>query len=427
MMMDFEKSEYWYDRLKQFKSTAKGSSLREATCQLAYLDIALPGRGSKSILELIKSCYTLLKEKSIPVPPFSVTSNQPSLMNGGNDFCEWSKHDREIAAAAGKSVPDFLGKYGKGLVNTALAESFFEKSGDPYEVISLASKGRLEAEMGGKLELCFAANAVLMRQYLVSGNPDAAKSILDSFEKTAVREQLNRMLPTIEAFRCRIALMEGDKAVIDEWFSTAPDENDTFIAMERYRYLTKIRCYILENELERAYSLIELLRYYAEKCDRKFIGMELSLLTAIVKFRRSDEWKNEFVNSLEEICDYKFIPIISREGAAFFPLLMECRQQCASNPKITPKWFGSVYEATGRMARRYPLYLKTEKMSAIEVSSMDTRILSCFAEGFSVQKTAEMLSLNFETLRSRIKELYRRLGAKNKTEAVMIACEMKKI
>ena len=50
--------------------------------------------------------------------------------------------------------------------------------------------------------------------------------------------------------------------------------------------------------------------------------MELSLLTAIVKFRRSDEWKNEFVNSLEEICDYKFIPIISREGAAFFPLLM---------------------------------------------------------------------------------------------------------
>ena len=70
--------------------------------------------------------------------------------------------------------------------------------------------------------------------------------------------------------------MEGDKAVIDEWFSTAPDENDTFIAMERYRYLTKIRCYILENELERAYSLIELLRYYAEKCDRKFIGMELS-------------------------------------------------------------------------------------------------------------------------------------------------------
>ena len=79
------------------------------------------------------------------------------------------------------------------------------------------------------------------------------------------------------------------------------------------------------------------------------------------------------------------------------------------------------------MARRYPLYLKTEKMSAIEVSSMDTRILACLAEGFSVQKTAEMLSLNFETLRSRIKELYRRLGAKNKTEAVMIACEMKKI
>ena len=40
-------------------------------------------------------------------------------------------------------------------------------------------------------------------------------------------------------------------------------------------------------------------------------------------------------------------------------------------------------------------------------------------------KTAERLNMNFETLRSRIKELYRRLGAKNKTEAVMIAREMK--
>ena len=66
-------------------------------------------------------------------------------MNGGKDFCEWSKHDREIALSAGKIVCAFLGQYGKGLVNAALAESFFEKGGDPYEVISLVSKAKLEA------------------------------------------------------------------------------------------------------------------------------------------------------------------------------------------------------------------------------------------------------------------------------------------
>ena len=425
MLLDFEKSEYWYKKLEQYRDTAKGQNKREATRQLAYLDIALPHLGSKNILELIKSCYTLLKDKSIPFPEFSVTSNQPSLMNGGKDFCDWSKHDREIAATAGKLVSTFLGKYGKGLANAALAESFFEKGGDPYEIISLVSKAKLEAESGGKPELCFAANAVLIRQHMISGSPDAAKSLLDSFEKTAKRENLNRILPTIGAMRCRIALMEGDSATVSDWLKTAPDEDEAFVALERYRYLTKIRCYIAGDEFGRAFSLIESLRYYAEKCDRKFISMELSILAAIIKYRSGSEWKKEFIPALEKICEYRFVPIISREGAAIFPLLTECRELCAADRNIDGKWFETVVEATGKVARRYPLYLKTDKARPADISPIDVRILACLAEGLSMPKTAERLNMNFETLRSRIKELYRRLGAKNKTEAVMIAREMK--
>lgn len=50
-------------------------------------------------------------------------------------------------------------------------------------------------------------------------------------------------------------------------------------------------------------------------------------------------------------------------------------------------------------------------------------ILTCLADGLSVQKTAEKLNVNYETLRSRVKEIYRRMGARNKVEAVMIARE----
>ena len=119
------------------------------------------------------------------------------------------------------------------------------------------------------------------------------------------------------------------------------------------------------------------------------------------------------------------MPIISREVAAVFPLLHECRGLCEADRKIDPKWFESVVEATGKVARRYPLYLKADKISAADLSPIDIRILACLAEGLSVQKAAERLGMNYETLRSRIKELYRRLGAKNKTEAVMIAREIK--
>ena len=265
---------------------------------------------------------------------------------------------------------------------------------------------------------------MLIRQHLVSGNPDAAKSVLDSFEKVAKRDGLKRLLPTIAAMHCRIALMEGDSAAVDNWLKTVPDENEAFNAMERYLYLTKIRCYIAADELDKAYSLIESTRFYAEKCDRKFIEMELLILTAIIMYRRGSAWKDNFVKALEKICEYRFIPIISREGAAVFPLIEECREQCCADRKINRKWFDAVFDAVGKVARRYPLYLKSTKTNIGDISPMDARILACLAEGLSVSKTAERLNINFETLRSRIKELYRRLGAKNKTEAILIAKKM---
>lgn len=173
----------------------------------------------------------------------------------------------------------------------------------------------------------------------------------------AKRDGLKRVLPTISAMRCRIALMEGNSAAVENWLESAPDENEAFIAMERYLYLTKIRCYIAHDELDKAFSLIEATRFYAEKCDRKYIAMELSILTAIVLYRRGCAWQESFVKALEKFCEYRFIPIISREGAAVFPLLEECREACCADRKINKKWFDALFDAVGKMSRRYPLYL----------------------------------------------------------------------
>lgn len=427
MLLDFDKSEYWYNELKAYKNRAIGSKQREAICLIAYLDVGLPGRGSVNILQLIKDCYTLLTEKSLSVPEFSVTSNLPSLMNGGKDFCDWSKHDREIAATAGNIVCSFLGKYGKGLANAALAESFYEKGGDPYEIISLISKAKLEAEAGGKTELIFAANATLIRQYISHGEMDNAKELLNSFEKTAQSEKLHRLFPNIEAMRCRMSLYSGDMEAVGQWMKKAPDESRMFNALERYRYLTKIRCYIAYENYDRAYALIETLRYYAERCDRKYINMELDILTSVILFRKGDEWESIFIKALEKICEYRFIPIISEEGAAVYELLNQCADSCSRNKKINREWFARVISETGRISRCYPMYLKATAKDFSKLQPMDIRILTCLADGLSIQETAVRLNMNYETLRSRIKEVYRKLDAKNKTEAVMTARGMKLI
>lgn len=423
LLMDFEKSEFWYEELKEYKDTATGTKAREALCLLAYLDIALPGRGSVNILQIILDGYRLLTEKAIAMPEFSVTSNLPSLMNGGKDFCEWSKNDRKIAATTGGIISAFLGKAGKGLVSASLAESLYEKGGDPYEVMSLISKARLEADAGGKMEMSFAATGTLFRQYILLGEPENARSLLLSFENRAKNENLKRLYSTIEAMHIRLSLMEGDTEAAEAWMHSAPDENEQFIPLYRYLYLTKIRCYIALGQYGRAFPLMESLRYYAHRCDRTYIQMELGILNAIVRFRTGAQWKEDFIRVLEKICEYRFIPILSEFGAAVYDLLNQCEELCKANGKIDPKWFARVRSETGRVARRYPMYLKSRTAAITGLQPMDIRILTCLADGLSVQKTAEKLRVNYETLRSRIKEIYRRLEARNKVEAVMIARE----
>ena len=115
-----------------------------------------------------------------------------------------------------------------------------------------------------------------------------------------------------------MSLYSGDMEAVRQWMKNAPDESRMFNALERYRYLTKIRCYIAYENYDRAYALIETLRYYAERCDRKYINMELDILTSVILFRKGDEWESRFIKALEKICEYRFIPIISEEGAAVY-------------------------------------------------------------------------------------------------------------
>ena len=78
----------------------------------------------------------MVANKEVRLPEFSVTSNQPSVINGGKDFCEWTHKDRQMYATMRKPAEMVLGRLGKGLSEIALAESLLDKgSEDLYEIM----------------------------------------------------------------------------------------------------------------------------------------------------------------------------------------------------------------------------------------------------------------------------------------------------
>ena len=347
VMLNIEKSEFWYGRLKERLADAKGSEKREIQVGLAYLDIALPHRGSVKTLETIKNQYTLMKETSCTFPELSVTSNNPSMLNGGKDFCEWTKRDRDILRTAGKVLSTVLGSHGKGFVSLGLAESFYEKGGDSYEISSLISKAKNQIEAGdGNYNMMFVAIGLQARLFLINGEISEARELVERFrERTEKTKFIFKLKKNIDALLCRISLYEGDYGAINDWLSSkAPDENEFFV-LNRYQYLTKIRCYIALERYAPALALIDRMSDYAEICDRKYISMELAVLKSIIKFRKKGAWQEEFSAALRKIKEYDFIRIVSEHGAAVYPLLDAVRGEFLSDGK-TAEWFGKILDET---------------------------------------------------------------------------------
>ena len=421
LLMQEEESEYWYRKLEQFADSAKGGQKREAVSRLAYLDISLPHRGSADMIDIMKRMPALIFDRGMSLPEFSVTSNMPSTMNGGKDFCHWSREDRKLAATIGKLVERVLGRYGKGLVKVALGESLYEKGEDAYEVLTLLARAKLEAEGGGMTEIAFAAVGLQVRLDTFQGEIQTAAEVLASFEK-GVREQgAVQLLPNIEALQCRLALYQGDREAVSAWLAQAPDEDREFCIMERYRYLTKVRCYLSLGEYLKAQALLEKLRYYTEKCRRTYVRMEVCLLSAITKYRTGGAWKEEFLSALKEACSYHFLRLVSEEGAAVQELFAAAGKNFLEKEIPDKKWLSRLMEETGKVAVRYPVYLKGQLAKAPDFCEAALSVLRLQAEGKSVGKIAQELSMKEATVKYHAKENYRKLGVSGKADAVLAA------
>ena len=424
ILMNVEESERWYHELEEYQKRAEGSEAREARGRLITLDISLPHRGITGMTDLLRAAGVLLTDRKVRIPELSVTSNLPSMMNGGKDFCEWSRRDKELAGSIGKVVEFVLGKYGKGLVPLALAESFQEKGQDDYEVMALIQKGRMQADSGGKIEQVFVANGLLCRMYLIRQDLEEAIHVMTTFRERCEKEA-PRLLDNIDAFLCRLHLYRGDTAEILAWMDTAPDENREFYILERFRYLTKARVYLQQGKYEAACNLLQQLLYYAREMKRTYIYIESTLLLAVTCYRMEREaWMSLLQEAVSEAESYHFVRVLTKEAGLWLPLLKKGTKEI--------RWKDSgfrrqVLEEGKRMAQMYPGYLRTKAEGEVTLSDTALKILRMQAEGDSMNKIAGQLGLAEVTVKYHCRETYRKLGVNGKAAAVNEARKRKLI
>ncbi len=415
LSMDYEGSERWYQALQQFalgcgKQDAAG---RQARSRLAWLDISLPQRGVEGLTETIPAVFRLLTNKEVTLPPFSVTSGLPSIMNGGKDFSPWSKKDDLLYQTLRLPVETVLGRDGVGLADCAVAESKFEKGEDiSSRMLSLISR-MAEIRRSGTPDMEFAAAGLLGRSQLSAGQADDARRTLETLRDRFEKNGLTRFLPNIDAMLCRIDLHTGHLDRADSWYrEKAPRDPMHLDVMKRYQYFTQAQVELADGKPDAALLTLSPLEPYTKACVRYIDGVHLNVMCAIALYRKKDgAWRARLAEALETAAEFRFIRTVSVYGGAVLPLLEEVKWEGDA------KWFKRLLAEVRMQAAYYPAFLHPRLAPSEMLTGTELQVLRLLCADKSNAEIGAVLDIKLPTVKTHVSHVLDKLGVSRRSEA----------
>lgn len=422
---DYDASERWYEELKQFahrcgKQDAAG---KQARSRLAWLDISLPQRAVEKLTDTIPAVFQLMRNKEITLPPFSVTSTLPSIMNGGKDFSAWSKRDDFLYQTIRIPVEAVLGRDGVGLADCAVAESKFEKGEDiSARILPLVSRMN-EIQRNGTPDMEFAATGLLIRSQLASGQSEDARQMLETLRLHFCEMGLTRFLPNLDAMLCRIALHAGDIDAAELWYrEKAPRDPLHLNVMKRYQYLTQAMVELANGKPDAALLTLAPLEDYCKTCARHIDGIHIHILNAIALYRKREHtWQTHLKEALAVAEEYRFIRTISVYGAAVLPLLEE------SDREGERKWQKRLMAEVRRQAAYYPAFLEPPIAPAEELTATELQILRLICADKSNAEIGQIMDIKLTTVKTHVSHILDKLDVSRRSEAKTVAKKLRLI
>ena len=156
-------------------------------------------------------------------------------------------------------------------------------------------------------------------------------------------------------------------------------------------------------------SLLE----FADQYGMYYLGIQVRLLKSMIYFREGNEnWKERLEEALEMGKKPGFIRVFADEGEAAYELISEfikCQKEWSND-----KYLKEVLVACRAQMLIYPGYLKQKKA----FSSYEKDVIHLLALGEKNAEIALQLCVSENTVKYHLKNIYQKLGAKNRSQAV---------
>ena len=244
---------------------------------------------------------------------------------------------------------------------------------------------------------------------------------MENVRKQIRENDMEEFMPNIDALDAWAAMYDGDYKRVFKWMREgAPDEYSKFCMLDLFRYMIKMRAYIIQGKYLAVTSLATKLLPLLEAGRRYMDLCELHMIWAMSDYADGRKWEafKHLEIALELSEKYHYDRLLADEGKRMLDLLKEYRSEKTKSPYLA--W---ITELAEKSAALFPRYLKNQLPDKPALTDAEMRILRLLQDNYTNAQIAEEVGIAQETAKKHCKNIIAKLEVKNRYQAVQRAEE----
>lgn len=224
-----------------------------------HLDVIIPGtdreRARAALLKLaeIYNNYGIL-------PNLPLAAGRITMINGFRDMTMYGNYVHDRKEQLKGWIKSFYGDSSLGIAEITYAEVCYQRD-ECFEAITTLVGIIPFIEKEGEIAVLFIALSLQMRIMIATGQIAVVYPILEEIYQRLHKEQSRWLLENFGAMKAWGLMYDGDVDTVTEWMENeAPSEFGELNMLDTYKYMIKMRAYILEEKY-----LAMLLRAYRQE------------------------------------------------------------------------------------------------------------------------------------------------------------------
>ena len=285
------------------------------------------------------------------------------------------------------------------------------------------------AERMGQLETLVDGYVAISRVEMAQGSADSALESAQESSRLAERSGAAEAIVEAAAWNARLHLTRDDlTAAVLELERIAGTSAVSVSMVRETGQITRARLTMVRGEHDEALRLLEGLREAAEASDRKGNLLEILVLQALALWATNE--KERAVTTLTRALVLAepegYIRTFADEGEAMGELLsatLETRQRgrLDATPSVPMRYLAKLLAA---LAREDAAPAAAAERLPEPLSERELEVLALVAAGMSNKEIAGRLFVSVTTVKTHINNLYRKLDARSRIQAVACAREL---